>query len=590
MAERRKRRLQARVVSVAAATVGIVALTATPACANVSHTFSATFGGAASTTSNPYPLAEPHDVAVDQASHDVYVTDGPHHRVEKFDSSGSFLLMFGKDVNKTKNEEAGSTIAQRNVCTGASGDICQSGASSSSSGAFQTPAYLAVDNYPGGEGDVYVGDTGDNIVQKFNSSGHLISTWGASGQKDGADATDLPGFGPIFGLAVGGPYGDLYVGGLHYSVDVWRYTQDGTYIQWYAAFGVPWLKVDNTGDFYYSSNTLFEAIPIGGISFGKPNQDVNTYQVTSDSPTSGFALDPSSKEIYQNNGSVIDHYNSGCTPPPENPCDPADTFGASHLSNPAGTDVDGVSHAVYVANSSSGDVAVFTDARPIVTTGPQSDTTESSVTLTGTIDPAGRGDITECHFEFGFDTTYGTELPCVPDPAANPPGSNFTGPTEVKATITGLSAGTKDHYRLVATNAAGATKSGADATFSTTAPPGIGGLVAEHLTATTADLEGLINPNGLETNYRFEFGATTDYGQNAPVPDGTLSASFADQKVSVHLSDLTAHVVYHYRLVAENEDGSTTVEDHTFNFYPPECPNSNVRQQTRANFLPDCRA
>ena len=32
------------------------------------------------------------------------------------------------------------------------------------------------------------------------------------------------------------------------------------------------------------------------------------------------------------------------------------------------------------------------------------------------------------------------------------------------------------------------------------------------------------------------------------------------------------------------------LEDHTFNFYPPSCPNENVRQQTQANYLPDCRA
>ena len=43
-------------------------------------------------------------------------------------------------------------------------------------------------------------------------------------------------------------------------------------------------------------------------------------------------------------------------------------------------------------------------------------------------------------------------------------------------------------------------------------------------------------------------------------------------------------------MVATNADGTSTVADHTFNFYPPACPNANVRQQTQANYLPDCRA
>src|SRR5262249_5670391 len=125
---------------------------------------------------------------------------------------------------------------------------------------------------------------------------------------------------------------------------------------------------------------------------------------------------------------------------------------------------------------------------------------------TGHIDPAGRGDVTECHFEYGFDKNYGTLLPCVPDPASAPPGSNFSGPTDVSATITGLSPGTRDHYRLVATNVAEATTTGDDRTFVTTSAPAITGLAAENLTATSADILAQVNPNGLETKYHLEYG------------------------------------------------------------------------------------
>ena len=75
-------------------------------------------------------------------------------------------------------------------------------------GRAQTPTFLAIDNFPFGEGDIYVADTADNVVTKFNSSGEVISGWGVDGQKDGSDDPRLPKFGPIFGLAVGGSCAD----------------------------------------------------------------------------------------------------------------------------------------------------------------------------------------------------------------------------------------------------------------------------------------------------------------------------------------------------------------------------------------------
>ena len=107
------------------------------------HVFTATFGAATSTPENPYPLANPADVAVDNSSGvsagDIYVTDPANHRVEKFDSSGNFILMFGKDVDQTTGA---------NVCTAASGDTCQAGTAGSSPGEFTTPTFVAVDAPP----------------------------------------------------------------------------------------------------------------------------------------------------------------------------------------------------------------------------------------------------------------------------------------------------------------------------------------------------------------------------------------------------------------------------------------------------------
>ncbi len=597
MAERRK---LTATLSCAAALLGSLALLVPPASANVSHAFSGTYGASTSTPANAYPLSGPTDVEVDQTTHDFYVTDPGNHRVEKFDSTGHLLLMFGRNVNKTQVEASGTQTA-KDTCVPAT-ETCQAGASSSSAGGFENPYYLAVDNYSGGDGDVYVGDNADNLVSKFDSSGHLITSWGEQGQKNGSDAKDLSnGWQPVYGVAVGGgcatptskntgpcsPNGTLYVGGRRYNTNVFEYTRSGEYIKWSISTSSPWLKVSPSGAIYSGGGPVDEAIPIPGAY-----QDTNGYQVTMESPTTGFNFDPSTEELYQDTGSQIDHYGGTCNPPLNGACEPIDTFGseAGQLSGPLGVGVNGESHTVYVANSSANDVAVFSDVRPIVTTGAPGEATETSVTLTGKVDPAGRGAITSCHFEYGLTKAYGKTLPCSPDPASNPPSSNFTTATEVKATVSGISPGTHEHYRVVATNSAGATSEGVDEVAITTQPPAIDGLAAEHLTATTADLTAAVNPNGLETTYRFEYGTTTGYGQVEPSPDGTLSPSYSDHTIGVHLEHLVPHVVYHYRLVTISADGETVSGDQTFNFYPPSCPNENVRQQTQANYLPECRA
>jgi len=574
-----------------------VLLLASPAAANVSHAFSGTFGSTTSTTVDEYPIANPTDVEVDDTTNDVYVTDPTNHRIEKFDSAGHFILMFGMEVNKKAVAEH-KPEAQQNVCD--TGEECQAGASSSSPGGFETPTYLAVDNSGGlSKGDIYVGDTGDNLVQKFNSSGQIISEWGVEGQKNGADAADLPIYGPLFGVAVGGTEGDLYIGGTHYSYNVWKYNQEGVYSGHYRnTSGIPWLKADKEGNLYYAAEaegffsppTVWEETPIAG------SVEYQHFQFGTATPMTGMGIDPSTHEVYQDTGTAIAHYAADCDPPITGKCEPADTFGSGHLSGAQGVAVDGTTHTVYVANSSAGDVVTFGDVRPIVTTGAPSSVAETEVTLTGQVDPDSRGEITECYFEYGFNKSYGHTLPCEPNPKVNP----YTGKTNVSATLTSLSPGTSDHYRVVAVNAAGATSYGVDETFITTQPPAVDGLTAENLTATGADLVAQVNPNGRPAEYQFEYGTSVEYGQTAPVSPGSheeeneedpiTTKLNSDHEIEVKLKNLQPRALYHFRLRVTNEDGTTTTVDHTFNFYPPSCPNENVRQQVEANYLPDCRA
>src|ERR1700730_16497157 len=89
-------------VATLVALLGVFAFLSVPAFAGSTHVFSTSFGSASSTPANPYPLSAPTSVAIDQTSHDIYVTDPPNAWVEKFDSSGNLILIFGKGVDKTK--------------------------------------------------------------------------------------------------------------------------------------------------------------------------------------------------------------------------------------------------------------------------------------------------------------------------------------------------------------------------------------------------------------------------------------------------------------------------------------------------------
>jgi DNA-binding beta-propeller fold protein YncE len=108
----------------------------------------------------------PMGIAMD-ASGDLYVVDLENNRVQKFDSEGHFLAMFGGEVNETK-VEAAAPEAQQNLCPVDPGDVCQAGTKGVGNGQFEE---LAVGSPIAVHGaTVFVGDKGR--VQKFDLEGH----------------------------------------------------------------------------------------------------------------------------------------------------------------------------------------------------------------------------------------------------------------------------------------------------------------------------------------------------------------------------------------------------------------------------------
>lgn len=136
---------------------------------------------------SPEAFEIPTGVAVDNdplsASYgDVYVVDWGHKRIEKFDPSGKFLLMFGGDVN----EEPGA--ANPDVC--AAGQTCKPRATTGGeNGQFEYwtsfGGFIAV----GPAGDVYVGDKGR--VEVFEPSGSWKENLSLAGLSPTARPTSL---------------------------------------------------------------------------------------------------------------------------------------------------------------------------------------------------------------------------------------------------------------------------------------------------------------------------------------------------------------------------------------------------------------
>jgi tripartite motif-containing protein 71 len=130
-------------------------------------------GGAAGQLNAPAALA------IDPSGN-LWVADSANNRIEEFNEKGEFVLTFGRDVNKTKVEAAASE-AERNVCTAASGSVCQAGLVGSTNGQLKAPQGIAASS----GGNLWISDTGNNRLKKFGPTGNLINLLSSEGTEAG---------------------------------------------------------------------------------------------------------------------------------------------------------------------------------------------------------------------------------------------------------------------------------------------------------------------------------------------------------------------------------------------------------------------
>jgi plastocyanin len=190
---------------------------------------------------------------------------------------------------------------------------------------------------------------------------------------------------------------------------------------------------------------------------------------------------------------------------------------------------------------------------PTVTTNPAAFIASFNARLKGSLNPHWLA--STFHFEYGTTTSYG--LATAPQTQAGDTSR------PVSANINSLAAHTVYHYRIVASNSAGTTF-GNDTTFTTlpmTGFPVVTTNPATNVTASSARLNGTLDPHGLSTTVYFQYGTTTSYGSRTP---NQIKTGNNYQNVFAGISGLTPNTTYHFRIVATNTVGTRYGTDRTF--------------------------
>jgi hypothetical protein len=491
-------------------------------------------------------------VAVDQETGDVYVSDGgqqgsnnPNSRVNVYEGDGTFLRSFGWDVVASGPDDTGTGFE---VCVAANGDVCKAGSGGSGLGQIKWGEGIALsppDGLPG-TGSVYLADPENRRVDTYALDGSPLGSFDPGFPSPANPFAPAPG---PFEVAVDSR-GIVYTTGRNVAgtaIEIHRYdteNADGGGVGTLAPISAPPLLI--------GGNNVIAGLEVDPDSDGAgPDKDV-LYVLRN--------LGPEHTSVIQQFGPV--NAPGLATPPAADDDEHGGLIGFSFVES-LGFDEASGRLFVGVANGNfQRPVAVDRNKAGVyvldVAGGPPSGNLESisditpfSATLHGTVDPNG-GPPVSYRIEYSTDgatwsagapITVGTqETPQSIEPVLDPPG-------------TGLQPSTLYHVRLRITKAFTLPVVTAEQTFTTLpAGPGVETVGSPLREATTARLEGRVNPRGAATTYHFEYGDQGPCDANPCQATAPLAAGAGSQIefVSQEVLGLTPETTYHYRLVADN--------------------------------------
>jgi hypothetical protein len=182
--------------------------------------------------------------------------------------------------------------------------------------------------------------------------------------------------------------------------------------------------------------------------------------------------------------------------------------------------------------------------------------------LSATVDLAGGPPVTSCQLEWGTTLGYQNapayERPPVP---CNEPLPYESEAQTVTADLSKLLVEQEFHYRLTVETENGVAN-GRNQNARTSAVLGVTTDPPTDVTKTSATLHGKLNPDNMATTYHFEYGATTNYGQETPEKNAPGGGSLVEVP-GEPVSGLQPGRTYHVRLVASNGLGTTYGPDRT---------------------------
>lgn len=503
-------------------------------------------------------FSEPAGIAVDQDTGNVYVSDDGNNRIDVYDGTGAFLRAFGWDVVASGPDNTGTGYE---ICVAANGDICKAGLPGFGigqiKGSFVGANQLGIAvSQPDGNavtGSVFLADKQNRRVDTYNLDGTSPSSFGTAATFEEGPQT----------IAVDSR-GIVYASNHKNENEVERYDSE---------------NANGDGIGFLAPITAPPLIPSQGFA-------AVTAGLTVDPDSDGPG--PDSDVLYLHTiagGGEIQQFGPlnapGLTAPPTATDD-------VHATSPnlgesgRGLAIDESDGSLYLASrgvggdiDANGVYVVNTPAlSPTASLESVNQVTASSASVKGSVDPNG-GPNVSYRLEYSTDgnTWSKTDKVLVGQQEAAQEINAFLNPPPF-----GLEPSTLYHVRLVAEKPFQVPVLSSEATFTTTAALPMAESVGSPVrSASTARLEGRIDPNSSATTYHFEYGDEGPCQTSSCV--ATLPQAVGSGKeilfVSQSIEGLTANTTYHYRVVAESVGGTSFGEDATLSTRPSDEPLSH---------------
>jgi DNA-binding beta-propeller fold protein YncE len=580
-------------------------------------------------------------VASDFESGRLYVADSGNNRIDVFEANGEFLFAFGWRVNAAAPEEKLQTC---NAVTG-----CLAGTAGLGAGQLKGPRRVAVDNDAASPShhDVYVFDSGNRRIEKFDPSGALLAS------KENAGSGTGPGeFSDSVDPIAVSPSGELYVGDTPKTKEP-RVERFDSSLSLLGECELPHkdklnagFAVDSAGDVFATfneSNPIFKFNPSCGEEGSPFPRDPGRAPLAL-AIGAGDGLFATEEEARVGNASEA--FRTITELEPSGAYLKRFGYGLGLIGTP------GAANAIAALHTTEGDVFASLTGGPnrisyltLPPPGPvvaqlslEAETASTSATLAAELNPEGTKP-TKYRFEYvdlhSFETEGGFASPNtkktteVEVPIA--PGTPEKEEEELFALhaaeaqigcldpITEIGSGnclapeTKYRYRAVGKNSDGEGEA-AEGEFETRPGLEIEETWASEATTTGARLNAKVNPLGIPTSGYFEYvddatyrkdveelgeGHGFDHAKQVPdVAHGQSPLDFgagAASVRSVNLQGLAPGRSYHYRLVATDGLLTTPIAGPERILRPfatpssPPCENDRFRAGPGAE-LPDCRA